>query len=77
MWVRPCPRVAARVSLGAGTDVYKEFELADFLKAQVRILQKSQENGQNRAITDTRRKRVYKCREFNSKKGQKSTQVNL
>ncbi|GJX53692.1 hypothetical protein Tco_0282061 [Tanacetum coccineum] len=27
--------IKARASLGAGTDVYKEFELADFLKAQL------------------------------------------
>ncbi|GJU41206.1 hypothetical protein Tco_1194163 [Tanacetum coccineum] len=42
----------------------------------VRILQKSQENGQSRTSTDTRRKRMYKSRGFNSKKGQKSTPVN-
>ncbi|GJT62640.1 hypothetical protein Tco_1006173 [Tanacetum coccineum] len=32
-------------------------------KTKVRILQKSQENGQNRTITDTGMKRVYKSRE--------------
>ncbi|GKB99757.1 reverse transcriptase domain-containing protein [Tanacetum coccineum] len=44
---------------------------------QVRILQKSQENGQSRTNTDTRRKRVYKSQGFDSKKGQKSTPINL
>ncbi|GJR21572.1 hypothetical protein Tco_0970099 [Tanacetum coccineum] len=39
----------------------------------VRIMQISQEIGQNHANTDTRRKRVYKSRGFDSKKGQKST----
>ncbi|GKD55807.1 hypothetical protein Tco_1289194 [Tanacetum coccineum] len=43
----------------------------------VRILQKSQENGQSRTNTNTRRKREYKSRGFDSKKGQKSTPVNL
>ncbi|GJZ48998.1 putative reverse transcriptase domain-containing protein [Tanacetum coccineum] len=43
----------------------------------VRIMQISQENGQNRTNTNTRRKRVYKSRGFDSKKGQKSTLVNL
>ncbi|GJZ76751.1 hypothetical protein Tco_0641423 [Tanacetum coccineum] len=42
---------------------------------EVRTLQKSQENGQNRTNTDTRRKRVYKSQGFDSKKGQKSTPV--
>ncbi|GKB14007.1 hypothetical protein Tco_0847930 [Tanacetum coccineum] len=49
----------------------------DNLSDVVRILQKSQENGQSRTNTDTRRKRVYKSRGFDSKKGQKSTPVNL
>ncbi|GJV25519.1 hypothetical protein Tco_1378214 [Tanacetum coccineum] len=44
---------------------------------KVRILQNSQENGQSRTNTDMRRKRVYKGRGFDSKKGQKSTPVNL
>ncbi|GJZ87065.1 hypothetical protein Tco_0658675 [Tanacetum coccineum] len=43
----------------------------------VRIMQISQENGQNRTNTDTGTDRVYKSREFDSKKGQKSTPVNL
>ncbi|GJW87048.1 shikimate O-hydroxycinnamoyltransferase [Tanacetum coccineum] len=38
---------------------------------EVRILQKSQENGQNRTNTDTGTDRVYKSRGFDSKKGQK------
>ncbi|GJT60667.1 hypothetical protein Tco_1004200 [Tanacetum coccineum] len=37
----------------------------------VRILQKSQENGQSRTNTDTRTDRVHKSRGFDSKKGQK------
>ncbi|GKF22703.1 hypothetical protein Tco_0075025, partial [Tanacetum coccineum] len=35
---------------------------------QVRILQKSQENGQNRTNTNTGMERAYKNREFDSKK---------
>ncbi|GJQ89131.1 hypothetical protein Tco_0000270 [Tanacetum coccineum] len=49
----------------------------DVSTVPVRIMQISQENGQNRTNTDTRRKRVYKSRGFDSKKGQKSTPVNL
>ncbi|GJT26225.1 hypothetical protein Tco_0906500 [Tanacetum coccineum] len=44
---------------------------------KVRILQKSQENGQSRTNMDTGTDRVYKSQEFDSKKGQKSTPVNL
>ncbi|GKA45800.1 hypothetical protein Tco_0738596 [Tanacetum coccineum] len=46
-------------------------------KSKVRILQISQENGQNRTNMDTGTDRVYKSQEFGSKKGQKSTTVNL
>ncbi|GJS04903.1 hypothetical protein Tco_0321411 [Tanacetum coccineum] len=42
----------------------------------VRIMQISQENGQNRTNTDTGTDRVYKSRGFDNKKGQKSTMVN-
>ncbi|GKD88326.1 hypothetical protein Tco_1363833, partial [Tanacetum coccineum] len=35
---------------------------------KVRIMQKSQENGQTRANTNTRMERVHKSREFDSKK---------
>ncbi|GKA57648.1 reverse transcriptase domain-containing protein [Tanacetum coccineum] len=42
----------------------------------VRIMQISQDNGQNRTNTDTGTDRVYKSRGFDNKKGQKSTMVN-
>ncbi|GJW27746.1 reverse transcriptase domain-containing protein [Tanacetum coccineum] len=43
----------------------------------VRILQKSQENSQNRTNTDTGKEREYKSQGFDSKKGQKSAQGQL
>ncbi|GJV55552.1 hypothetical protein Tco_1456557 [Tanacetum coccineum] len=43
------------------------------LVSKVRILQKSQENGQNRTNTDTGKEREYKSRENAIKGQQKST----
>ncbi|GJU13783.1 hypothetical protein Tco_1136179 [Tanacetum coccineum] len=44
-----------------------------FAGEKVRILQKSQENGQNRTNTDTGKEREYKSRENAIKGQQKST----
>ncbi|GKC91216.1 hypothetical protein Tco_1151865 [Tanacetum coccineum] len=44
---------------------------------EVQIMQISQENSQNRTNTDTGTDKVFKSRGFDSKKGQKSTPVNL
>ncbi|GJT68473.1 hypothetical protein Tco_1019953 [Tanacetum coccineum] len=48
-----------------------------YYHSRVRIMQISQENGQNRTNTDTGKEREYKSRGFDSKKGQKSSPIKI
>ncbi|GJV06271.1 hypothetical protein Tco_1343927 [Tanacetum coccineum] len=59
----------AKIAVGEGVtrSIFRVKEI-DLGVEEVRILQKSQENSQSRTNTDTRRKRVYKSRGFDSRK---------